>query len=127
METTISLNNLLHQILGLSLTDQEWLVGKVQENICKQEATERISEEELLAKIDAGLKWTFANQRAELKLQGNDLFNSSTPDGSIDYKGQKLDMKLDNVTRSFVVTFTYKFNGYKKAQYKEVDTSRFGH
>ena len=56
METTISLNNLLHQILDLSLTDQEWLVGKVQENICKQEATERISEEELLAKIDAGLK-----------------------------------------------------------------------
>ena len=127
METTISLNNLLHQILGLSLTDQEWLVGKVQENICKQEATERISEEELLAKIDAGLKWTFANQRAELKLQGNDLFNSSTPDGSIDYKGQKLDMKLDNMTRSLVVTFTYKFNGYKKAQHKEVDTSRFGH
>lgn len=78
-------------------------------------------------KIDAGLKWTFANQRAELKLQGNDLFNSSTPDGSIDYKGQKLDMKLDNMTRSLVVTFTYKFNGYKKAQYKEVDTSRFGH
>ena len=36
-------------------------------------------------------------------------------------------MKLDNMTRSLVVTFTYKFNGYKKAQYKEVDTSRFGH
>lgn len=56
METAISLNNLLHQILGLPLTDQAWLVDKVQENICKQEAIEHISEEELLAKIDAGLK-----------------------------------------------------------------------
>lgn len=57
METTISLNGLLQQILGLPLRDQEWLVGKVQENIREQEEQmETITEEELLAKIDTGLK-----------------------------------------------------------------------
>lgn len=78
-------------------------------------------------KIDAGVKWTFAQQRAELKIQGNDLFNGATPDGSIDYRGQKLDMKLGNVTRNLTLTFTYKFNGYKEKTHKEVDTSRFGY
>lgn len=38
-------------------------------------------------KMDLGLKWTFANDKAELKIQGNDLFNTCVPDGKIDYKG----------------------------------------
>ena len=78
-------------------------------------------------KIDAGLKWTFAHDQAELKLQGNDLFNSLRPDGSIDYKGQRLNLYMNQMNRNFSVTFTYKFNGYKEKKHREVDTSRFGY
>lgn len=78
-------------------------------------------------KIDAGLKWTFAHDCAELKLQGNDLFNSLRPDGSINYKGQRLNLLMNQMSRSLSITFTYKFNGYKEKEHKEVDTSRFGY
>ena len=78
-------------------------------------------------KIDAGLKWTFANECAELRVQGNDLFNSATPNGRIDYKGQRLDLRQNQMARSLIVTFTYKFNGYTRKPHKEVDTSRFGY
>lgn len=78
-------------------------------------------------KIDAGLKWTFAHDQAELKLQGNDLFNSLRPDGSIDYKGQRLNLHMNQMSRNLTITFTYKFNGYKEKKHKEVDTSRFGY
>lgn len=78
-------------------------------------------------KIDAGLKWTFANRKAELKLSGNDLFNSSMPDVYTDYRGQKLRMRMLETTRNFTLSFTYRFGGYQKKQQKEVDTSRFGY
>ena len=78
-------------------------------------------------KIDAGLKWTFANRKAELKLSGNDLFNSSMPDVYTDYRGQKLRMRMLETTRNFTLSFTYRFGGYQKKQHKEVDTSRFGY
>lgn len=76
-------------------------------------------------KMDLGLKWTFANDKAELKIQGNDLFNTFVPDGKIDYKGQKLNMDILNINRNLSISFTYKFNGYKEKKHKEVDTSRF--
>lgn len=78
-------------------------------------------------KMDLGLKWTFANDKAELKIQGNDLFNTFVPDGKIDYKGQKLNMNMQNINRNLSISFTYKFNGYKEKKHKEVDRSRFGH
>lgn len=78
-------------------------------------------------KMDLGLKWTFANDKAELKIQGNDLFNTFVPDGKIDYKGQKLNMDIRNINRNLSISFTYKFNGYKEKKHKEVDTSRFGY
>lgn len=78
-------------------------------------------------KMDLGLKWTFANDKAELKIQGNDLFNTFVPDGKIDYKGQKLNMDILNINRNLSISFTYKFNGYKEKKHKEVDTSRFGY
>lgn len=78
-------------------------------------------------KMDLGLKWTFANDKAELKIQGNDLFNTCVPDGKIDYKGQKLNMDMQNINRNLSITFTYRFNGYKEKKHKEVDRSRFGY
>lgn len=78
-------------------------------------------------KMDLGLKWTFANDKAELKIQGNDLFNTCVPDGKIDYKGQKLNMNMQNINRNLSHTFTYRFNGYKEKKHKEVDRSRFGY
>ena len=78
-------------------------------------------------KMDLGLKWTFANDKAELKIQGNDLFNTFVPDGKIDYKGQKLNMDILNINRNLSISFSYKFNGYKEKKHKKVDTSRFGY
>lgn len=78
-------------------------------------------------KMDLGLKWTFANDKAELKIQGNDLFNTFVPDGKIDYKGQKLNMDILNINRNLSISFTYKFNRYKEKKHKEVDRSRFGY
>lgn len=65
--------------------------------------------------------------QAELKIQGNDLFNTCVPDVKINYKGQKLNMDMQNINRNLSITFTYRFNGYKEKKHKEVDRSRFGH
>lgn len=57
MKATISLDSLWQTIQSLSLNNQKWLAGKLQENIREQEeGTEYISKEEILAGIDAGLK-----------------------------------------------------------------------
>ena len=58
MRATISLDSLWQTIQSLSLNNQEWLLDKLQENIReqKEEETEYISKEEILAGIDAGLK-----------------------------------------------------------------------
>ena len=55
---SISLDSLWQTIQSLSLNNQEWLLDKLQENIReqKEEETEYISKEEILAGIDAGLK-----------------------------------------------------------------------
>ena len=58
MRASISLDSLWQTIQSLSLNNQEWLLDKLQENIReqKEEETEYISKEEILAGIDAGLK-----------------------------------------------------------------------
>lgn len=58
MRATISLDSLWQTIQSLSLNNQEWLLDKLQENIReqKEEETDYISKEEILAGIDAGLK-----------------------------------------------------------------------
>lgn len=78
-------------------------------------------------KVDAGLKWTFANQNAELRLTGNDLFNSSTPNAKVNDKGQCFEMIQHADNRYVSLSFTYKFGGFKPKEHKEVDTSRFGY
>lgn len=77
-------------------------------------------------KIDAGLKWTFANKKAELRLKANDLFDSFNPDTRINYKGQNLVMNQRRDSRNVSLSFVYKFGGYKAKEHKQVDTSRFG-
>ena len=78
-------------------------------------------------KVDAGLKWTFTNQNAELRLTGNDLFNSSTPNAKVNDKGQCFEMIQHADNRYVSLSFTYKFGGFKPKEHKEVDTSRFGY
>ena len=78
-------------------------------------------------KLDAGVKWTSADKKMELKLSGNDLLNTSMPDAHIDYRGQRLDMRMLETPRNLMVSFTYRFGGYTEKKHKEVDTSRFGY
>ena len=78
-------------------------------------------------KLDAGVKWTSADKKMELKISGNDLLNTSMPNAHIDYRGQRLDMRMLETTRNLMVSFTYRFGGYTEKKHKEVDTSRFGY
>lgn len=80
---------------------------------------------ERLWSLDAGLKWTFANDKGELRLKGADLFNSWTFDLKTHYKNQNMDMDMLPDSRAVTLSFTYKFGGYKARERKEVDTSRF--
>lgn len=77
--------------------------------------------------INAGIKWTFANDKAELSLKANDMFNSWNPkDLKLNYKTQNLQMHMITDSRRLSISFIYKFGGFKKKEYKEVDSSRFG-
>lgn len=78
-------------------------------------------------KIDAGLKWTSADKKAELRLTGNDLFNSATPDACVNDRGQRFEINQHADSRFLSVSFTYKFGGYETEEHKKVDTSRFGY
>ncbi len=55
MRATISLDSLWATIQSLSFNNRKWLADKLQENL-REEETEYISKEEILAGIDAGLK-----------------------------------------------------------------------
>lgn len=55
MNAKISMDGLWAMIQTLSLSNQKWLAGKLQENIREKE-TEHISKEEILAGIKSGLE-----------------------------------------------------------------------
>lgn len=77
--------------------------------------------------VDAGIRWTFDNDKAELSLKATDMFNSWYPkDLDLNYKTQNLKMRMIPDSRRISISFTYKFGGFKKKEYKEVDSSRFG-
>ena len=78
-------------------------------------------------KVDAGLKWTFADKNAELRFTANDIFNSAAPDATINYKGQNFKTLQHADSRYLSVSFTYKFGGFKSKEHKKVDVSRFGY
>ena len=77
--------------------------------------------------IDASAKWHFCKDKCTLTARLNDLFNSGMPKTKVNYANQNFDMKTAYYLRSFTITFSYRFGGYKEKEHKEVDTSRFGH
>lgn len=76
--------------------------------------------------VNAGLKWVSNDNKFELSLKGNDLFNTSTPTTKIVFGTQNLSMNLNQDTRSIKLVFRYRFGGYKEKENKPIDTSRFG-
>ena len=77
--------------------------------------------------LNTGVKWTFANNKAELSLKGGDLFNSWSPDVRMNYATQNFRMNVIPDSRTISLSFTYKFGGeISQENRKEVDTSRFG-
>lgn len=77
--------------------------------------------------IDAGLKWSFAAKKAEIKVKATDLFKAWNPEMRLRYATQNIKMCPDQDSRSLTVSFSYKFGGYKGKSHKAVDTSRFGY
>lgn len=67
MNAKISMDGLWAMIQTLSLSNQKWLAGKLQENIReKEEETEYISKEEILAGIKSGLEDMKAGRKRPL-------------------------------------------------------------
>jgi hypothetical protein len=79
-----------------------------------------------LGDLSAGVTWSFAQERAKIIFKGTDFFKTNTPNASIYYMGQKSSLDATRDTRSFSLSFVYRFGGYKEKERKEVDTSRFG-
>lgn len=80
-----------------------------------------------IVKLDAAVKWTFAKDKAELRLNGNDLFNSWVPDLTMRFANQNLFMNVLDDSRTISLSFTYKFGkSMEQKERKEIDTSRFG-
>jgi hypothetical protein len=75
--------------------------------------------------LDAGLKWTFFHDMAELRLKGSDLLNSWTPDMIMKYGTQNLRMNIIPDARSVSLSLTFRLGGYDK-EHKKFDGSRFG-
>ena len=75
--------------------------------------------------LDAGIKWSFWNDCAELRLKGNDLLNSWTPDLIMKYNNQNLRMDITPNARAVSLSFTYRLNNFK-AENRKIDGSRFG-
>lgn len=77
--------------------------------------------------VHAGLRWDFAGGKASLQLKANDIFNSM--EGNIDVtlrnQGQNMDIHSNNYSRSLLLSFAYRWGGYKAKPVKQVDTSRF--
>ena len=76
--------------------------------------------------LTAGLKWSFAKDKATVSARCSDIFETGMPNIKIRFKGQHLDMDNAFYSRAFTVHFSYRFGGYTKKESKSVDTSRFG-
>lgn len=75
--------------------------------------------------IDAALRWTSNNQKAQITLKGSDLFNTSDINPSIRFEKQNVTNRFMQDSRSVELSFSYKFGSYKEKKREEVDTSRF--
>lgn len=77
--------------------------------------------------VDAGIKWTFNANKAELSLKVNDMFNTWAPkELNLQYKTQNLQMEEIADSRRISLSFIYRFGDFKAKAHKEVDSSRFG-
>ena len=74
MKATISLemDSLWQAIQLLSVKNKEWLCDKLVEDLRKEDETEYISKEEILAGIDAGLKERVERKRSGRKAKALD-------------------------------------------------------
>ena len=83
MKATISRDSLWLTIQSLSLSNQKWLAGKLQQNIREQEeaSEEFISKEEVLAGIDAGLKELKQMREGKLNVCSAEDFLEELRDG----------------------------------------------
>lgn len=75
--------------------------------------------------VDAGIKWQFAKEKAVLSFQCYDIFEKTYANMRVNYAKQVQDFDSQKYKRIFALTFTYKFNDYKRGG-RGVDTSRFG-
>ena len=66
MNAKISMDGLWAMIQTLSLSNQKWLAGKLQENIREKETEQHISKEEILAGIKSGLEDLKAGRKRPL-------------------------------------------------------------
>jgi hypothetical protein len=78
-------------------------------------------------RVDASVKWQFGKERFTLAARLSDLFNCGLPNTKVNFANQHLDMNTAYYLRTFTLTFSYRFGGYKEKEHKEVDTSRLGH
>lgn len=76
--------------------------------------------------MDASLRWRFAKEKATLSVGCYDILEKAYPNYKVRYATQWQDMNERKFKRSFVVSFTYRFNNYKEKQQRSVNTSRFG-
>ncbi|MDR1879431.1 MAG: outer membrane beta-barrel family protein [Tannerellaceae bacterium] len=75
--------------------------------------------------VDAGIKWTFWRDMAELRLKGSDLFNTWMPDMTMKHSSQNLRMNMIPDSRSITVSLTLRLGDATPSD-KKIDTSRFG-
>jgi hypothetical protein len=77
--------------------------------------------------VSAGLKWTFAKDKAILTLKYENIFRSRVPKSiEIDMGNWYSRMKNIDTSRFFGIAFAWKFGGYKERTHEKVDDSRFG-
>lgn len=76
--------------------------------------------------LNANLRWTSANGKWGIRLNGNNILNGKhharSRQGNQDYS-----MKVAQHWASATLAIVYNFGGYKEKQVKAVDTSRMGH
>ena len=76
--------------------------------------------------LNAALSWKpLSNDKLQVKAYCNDIFKTADNYVHDNYKGQYVINEIHN-NRTFGVSLTYRFGGYKAKQHEEVDTSRFG-
>lgn len=61
-----------------------------------------------------------------LQLRANDIFETYMPIQKVSYGSQHMNVDSNFYGRSFSVSLSYKFRGYKEKAVNEIDTSRYG-